>query len=172
MPQLLDATVVSNFAAVGRLDLLRLTLVTAEMAAAVHREIERGIADGYEFLRAVESHLFPLYAQGWIHLTDLESEEERELYARLLIRVQPGEAASLAIAAHRLWTFATDDRAARLIAAEVGVSITGTLGILLQLIDQGTLSLDQANHTLALMMVQARYRSPVTDLRDLLEQGS
>lgn len=170
MPQLLDTTVISNFAAIERLDLLRVALDDAHMAVAVHAEIVRGIRDGYEFLRAVDAHLAPLQPGGWIHLTDLESDEEREHFARLAARVHPGEAASLAIAAHRGWTFVTDDRAARQLAQREGVTVTGTLGILLRLIDQDVLDLDEANRLLGLMTARARYRSPVTDLRDLLDR--
>jgi predicted nucleic acid-binding protein len=171
MPTLIDATVVSNFAAVERLDLLRRALSTAEMAAAVYSEILQGIEDGYEFLRAVDAHVSPGQPHGWLRLTDLEGEDERERYARLLTVVQPGEAASLAMSAHRGWTFATDDRAARLIATQEGVAVTGTLGILLQLVDRGFVSLDEANRLLGLMIARARYRSPATDLRELLEPG-
>jgi predicted nucleic acid-binding protein len=142
MPHLLDATVISNFAAVERFD----------------------------FLHAVDAQLAPRHLDGWIRLADLEDEEEHETYARLRTRVQSGEATSLAIAAHRMWTFATDDRAARRIAAEEGVSIMGTLGILLQLIERDDLSLEEANQLLGLMIDRAGYRSPVTDLNVLLEQ--
>lgn len=140
------------------------------MAVAVYAEVQRGIEDGYQFLRPVDAQLFPLQADGWIRLTDLEDDEERERYARLLAVVQPGEAASLAIAVQRGWTFITDDRAARLIAMEEGVSITGTLGILLRLIEQDVLLLDEANRLLGEMIARARYRSPVTDLSILLER--
>jgi predicted nucleic acid-binding protein len=169
MPQLLDATVLSKFAAVERLDLLQLTLGTAELAVTVHEEVQRGIDEGYEFLRAVDAQLASRRTDGWIGLTDLEGNEEHEAYARLLSRVQPGEAASLAIAAHRAWTFATDDLAARRIAAEEGVSITGTLGILLQLIEQNDLPVYEANQLLGLMISRAGYRSPITDVNDLLQ---
>ena len=170
MTQILDATVISNFAAVERFDLLRLALGTVHLAVAVYGEVQRGIEDGYEFLRAVDAELAPHHVDGWIRLTDLEDEEEHEAYARLRTRVQSGEAASLAIAAHRMWTVATDDRAARRIAAEVGVSITGTLGILLQLIERDDLSLEEANQLLGLMIDRAGYRSPVADLGVLLEK--
>lgn len=168
MPVLIDATIVSNFVAVGRLDLVRLALGTVHMAATVHAEVRRGVEEGYEFLRAVESHISPLHPEGWIHLTDLERDDERGYYERLASVVQPGEAASLAIAASRGLAFATDDRRARLFAAREGVEVTGTLGILLQLEETGALTLDEANGLLMAMIDRGRYRSPVTDLRSLL----
>ena len=78
-----------------------------------------------------------------------------------------GEAASLAIAIHRGYRFLTDDRAARRYAAWAGVPVTGTLGVLMQLVDQGMLTLDDANDLLQGMISRAGYRSPVTDLRML-----
>jgi predicted nucleic acid-binding protein len=108
---------------------------------AVHAEILRGIQDPYAFLRAVEAHISPLQPGGWLRLTDLEGDEERERYAKLAALVHSGEAASLAIAAHRGWTFVTDDRAARQLAQRERVAVTGTLGILLLLIDQDVLNL-------------------------------
>lgn len=168
MPVLIDTTIVSNFTAVGRLDLVRAALGTALLAASVHAEVQRGIERGFVFLRDVESQLFPIREDGWIHLTDLDSDAEREHYARLLGPLHPGEAAALAIAAHRGLTFATDDRAARERAVQEGVELTGTLGILLQLVEGGSLTVDEANELLGLMITRARYRSPVTDLRSLL----
>ncbi len=75
---------------------------------------------------------------------------------------------SLAIAAHRGWQFLTDDRAARNHAARVGVSVAGTLGILVRTVRQGLLTIDEANQVLEQMIVRARYRSPVSDLSILL----
>lgn len=170
MPHLIDATVLSNFAAVERLDLLGLALGDAGMAAAVFAEVRRGIEDGYEFLRAIEAQIYPLKPNGWLRLIDVEGQEEHDRHVRLSAVVHPGEAASLAIAAHRGWVFATDDRAARRFAAEEGVAVTGTLGILLELVNEGALSLDDANGLLILMIDRAHYRSPVTDLSVLLDR--
>lgn len=169
MPELIDTTVASNFAAVEQLDLIRRALGEVMMANAVYEEVQRGIIDGYGFLHVVDDRLVAVQHDGWIRLTDLETLAERERYASLIAIVQPGEAASIAIAAERGWTFATDDRAARLVAAREGVPVTGTLGILLQLIDSGELTFDEANRLLGLMIDRARYRSPVSDLRALLE---
>ena len=75
---------------------------------------------------------------------------------------------SLAIAAHRGWQFLTDDRAARFYAVQMGVSIGGTLGVLVRLVKQGLLALTEANDILEQMTVRANYRSPVSDLSVLV----
>ena len=61
----------------------------------------------------------------------------------------------------------TDDRDARRVAQTRGVAISGTLGALVNLVDQGTLTLDQADSLLT-QMKQYGYRCPVVSLRELL----
>ncbi len=49
MPILIDATVLSNFAAVKRLDLLQAVGPELYIAYPVFEEIQRGIDEGYDF---------------------------------------------------------------------------------------------------------------------------
>ena len=64
-------------------------------------------------------------------------------------------------------TLVTDDLEARRLAEERKVPLTGTLGILLALVRDNTLSLTEANDILV-EMIQNRYRSPVDHLDDLI----
>jgi predicted nucleic acid-binding protein len=61
----------------------------------------------------------------------------------------------------------TDDLAARQMAQERDVPLTGTMGILLAHVRGGSLSLAEANTILA-QMIGRRYRSPVDRLDELL----
>lgn len=61
----------------------------------------------------------------------------------------------------------TDDSDARRYARQSGIPVTGTLGILVRLVQKRLLSLDEANLLLA-EMVKYGYYSPVTDLSLLL----
>ena len=81
--------------------------------------------------------------------------------------VDPGEASCLALAVSRGLTFVTDDQAARRLANRQGVSLTGTLGILIALVRDDNLSLAEANAILA-EMIRRRYRSPVDRLDGLI----
>ena len=56
----------------------------------------------------------------------LQSGEESELFVRLAVRLDDGEAACLAIAKSRSWTLATDDRVARRRCSELDVSTLST----------------------------------------------
>jgi predicted nucleic acid-binding protein len=79
-------------------------------------------------------------------------------------KLQRGEAMSLAIAHQRGWRVLTDDRAARKNAERLGVSASGTLGLLRYVLQKGHLTLEEGNMLLDGMIRQARYRSPVSDL--------
>ena len=56
MPILVDATVLSNLAAVGRFDLLEILNDTMHVASAVYEEIQQGLDEGYELLAEVARH--------------------------------------------------------------------------------------------------------------------
>jgi predicted nucleic acid-binding protein len=166
MPVLIDATVLSNLAAVGRLDLLSLLRDTLFLASAVYEEIQQGLEEGYAFLANVDQAL----DSGLLALITLENEGEWRQYRAMPDKLQRGEAMSLAIARRRGWRFLTDDRAARMQASRLGVSYSGTLGLLRYAVQKGHLTLEEGNTLLAGMIARARYRSPVSDLRALLEE--
>jgi predicted nucleic acid-binding protein len=48
------------------------------------------------------------------------------------------------MASMRGWTLATDDRDARRIAAQFQVAVTGTIGILARLVEEGILDIESA----------------------------
>jgi len=61
----------------------------------------------------------------------------------------------------------TDDRKARQVALDLGIKITGTLGILVVAVERRKISLEEANRLLK-AMVESGYRSPVDELGSLL----
>jgi len=154
---LLDNTVLSNFSAVERPELVRLAL--GEVAATVeevYAELQAGIRLGK----------LPACDWSWLPVLSL-SESERATYERLRERLNAGEAACLALAAARGYRVFTDDRDAREIAADMRIPISGTLGLLTRLVDRGFLSLQEADGLLA-RMISAGYRSPVARLADIM----
>jgi predicted nucleic acid-binding protein len=154
---LLDNTVMSNFAAIERPDLLRTAfgsrLATSQQA---FDELQAG----------VRLDRLPSLDWSWLPVWTLE-EEEGPYYHRLLSRLNAGEAACLAMALIRKCRILTDDRDAREFARHLKIPISGTLGVLVRLIDLGVLNLDDADALLS-QMVTAGYRSPVTSLQDLV----
>ncbi len=171
MSTIANTTVLSNFAATGSLDLLRLVYTQVYISTDVYAEIEDGVLAGYTYLADVAGHVQPPSATGWIMLTSLATPDEIARMAALPTRLHRGEASSLAIAAQRGWLFLTDDRSARTVAQALGVSISGTLGCLLRGVKQDVLHIDDANQRLAMMIAEG-YHAPVDDLRILLNESS
>jgi predicted nucleic acid-binding protein len=154
---LLDNTVMSNFAAVERPDLLRTAfgsgLATSQPA---FDEWQAGVRQGK----------LPGLDWSWLPVWTVE-EAEMSHYDRLLSRLNAGEAACLAMALTRRCRILTDDRDARELAHRLKIPLSGTLGVLVRLIDIGSLSLEEADALLSQMIAKG-YRSPVTSLRDLV----
>ena len=157
MISLLDNTVMSNFAAIERPDLLR-TAFGSRLATS-HQAFD-------ELQAGVRLDRLPSLDWSWLPVWTLE-EEEGPYYHRLLSRLNAGEAACLAMALIRKCRILTDDRDAREFARHLKIPISGTLGVLVRLIDLGVLNLDDADALLS-QMVTAGYRSPVTSLQDLV----
>ena len=67
----------------------------------------------------------------------------------------------------RRMVLATDDIAARRLAARRNVPLTGTLGLLIELVKQDVMTLERANVALSRMIEQG-YRSPCERLEELI----
>lgn len=164
----LDTTVLSNFAMIGQVSLLeQLYREHACTALMVADEIHRALAAGYTQLQVVLDILSPLHPSGWLPVLSLGTATEQALYMELIASLDPGEAACLALAIARKLILASDDLAARRQAAQRGVPLTGTIGILIRLVREGHVSLAMANRILA-QMIALDYRSPVDNLDTLI----
>lgn len=154
---LLDTTILSNFAHVQQPELVRLALGDqAATTPAVLAELHRGEALGL-LPRVDWRRLLPLT------LTDAE----QTLVGQYQDIVDVGEAECLAVAVMRQACLLIDDLAARRLAQAQKVPVSGTLGLLLRLIQQKHLAAPAADALLTLMR-QAGYRSPVISLHDYL----
>ena len=154
---LLDNTVLSNFTVVERPEFVQMALGEgANTVEAVWKELLAGIENGS----------LPPVDWSWLPKLTL-SEEENTLCLSLQKRLNKGEAACLAVAANRGGKVFTDDWDARQIALEMQIPVSGTLGILMRLVDGHYLSIEGGDEMLALMIEQG-YFSPVRSLRELL----
>ena len=127
-----DTTVLSNLAAVDRLDLLRnryhgCACTTIEVCD----ELRKGLRAGYGHLDRALQLVAGVSAGGWVRLVGTESAEELRLRADFDLVVDPGEASCLALAVARGLVLATDDLAARRLARSKGVDVSGTVGLLI-----------------------------------------
>ena len=155
---ILDTTVLSNFSHVRRPDLVQRAFgADVATSPAAWAELQTGQALGF----------LPVYDGIGVSVLDL-SEEEESIAATLRRVLDAGEAQCLALAQSRRACLCSDDTAARGLARERGVQVSGTLGALLALVERDELSLEEGEHLLALMRRQG-YRSPVVSLHELLE---
>jgi len=163
-----NTTVLSNFASIGQLDLLRRLYQILHIPTEVYEEISAGLEEGYLFYKDVIPVIHPFSEAGWLHLAVMETDELRR-FGELPSRLHKGEAACLAIAEHRHWTLLTDDGAARADAARRRIRVSGSIGCLVLAVERGLATLEQANDWLS-EMIRLDYRSPITDITPLLKR--
>lgn len=158
MPDIIfDTNVLSNFVLAGRLGLLRVLYPdNACCTGFVVSEVLRGLRLGHSGLEPLSHSI----AAGWPRQEDLSTSAERQLYALISTSLGDGESSCLALAAHRGYVFACDDRMARNEAARLGVPLTGTVGILIKAVRIGTIELKEANVILR-KMIEAGFYAPV-----------
>jgi predicted nucleic acid-binding protein len=170
MKTLVNTTVLSNFAAVGRLDLLKQLQGRLYLPNEVYEEILNGLEEGYGFYTGIEENVLPFAEGGWIELVSMVAEEELRLFQSLPRRLHHGEAACLAIARHRNWALLTDDMLARKMAQDLGIVVSGTLGVLVQAVRREVLMAEEGDILLRAMIARG-YRSPHSSLQPLLGNG-
>jgi predicted nucleic acid-binding protein len=154
---LLDNTVLSNFANIQRPALIRKAL--GDSAATVQEVID-------ELNVGVERGAIPDVDWSWLPIISM-TDDERHAYRTLLKRLNEGEASCLIVASARGGRVLTDDRDARKIAMEMQISVSGTLGILVLLVDLGHISMQEADELLKLM-IEKGYFSPIRSLVEIL----
>ena len=167
MKTLADTTVLSNFAAVGRLDLLKQLHGRLYISTEVYQEIRVGLEEGYDFYAGIDLQIHPFAEGGWIDLVAMVDADELRLFRSLPGRLHGGEASCLAIARHRNWAFLTDDKVARNAARSWEIVVSGTLGILIQGVKRGVLTVDEGDELLRKMIARG-YRSPHDSLQPFL----
>lgn len=159
-PAVLDATVLSNFAYLDEVDRLQI-LPRPVTPVAVRDELATGV-ETHTFLTRATAPL----ADGIpvVELTGETAEYRRQLGQRL----DAGEAAALALAEHRDGLLVTDDGPARSLARDRDVRFTGTIGVLVELVETETVEVDTASEWLTRLVDEASYRAPSKDLSEFL----
>lgn len=121
-----DTTPLLHLARAGLLHLVPGVHGEVRVPRTVWRELVDGCPDALEVV-----HLIHAKAVGWLRVED--GAEETDAYAELVGSVDEGEAAAIALAEHlHAGLLLVDDRDGREAAADRGLPIRGTLGILLE----------------------------------------
>ncbi len=163
-----NTTVLSNFASIGQLAVLRHLFGVVFVPTEVFAEIEDAQREGYTLFAGIEQHTFPLVEHGWLHLISLD-ETELRLTATLSAGLHRGERSCLSIAIRRDWLMLSDDRAARAEARLRQARFSGSIGCLVLAVERGLVPLAQANEWLSAMIAQGYY-APLTDLSLLVNR--
>lgn len=157
---LIDNTVLSNFVLADALEVLKTYCVG-------HGAITRHILQ--EFTQGVQEGIFGPTDLSWLIICDFESPAEIMLFTTLNKRIGSGEASCLAIAIHRAYDLLSDDMIARKIALREGVRLSGSIGVLLELIRIAHIDLDTGNRILREFIRQG-YFAPVDRLDGFLSR--
>ena len=157
MTVLLDNTVLSNFSTIRRPDLIRAAFI--EQVGTTEQAFQ-------EMLDGITVGKIPACDWDWLARVAITSDE-RIQFETFHEHLGEGEASCLAMAREREYRLATDDKDARRLARQLGIPLTGTIGILAILVKQGLISLVEGDRLLH-EMVAAGYRSPLTTLGDAL----
>lgn len=161
-PTVLDTSVLSNFAYVDRLDLLE-ALPRVVTVAKVQSELEAG-SQTHPYLEdalCVLGDGVPVMTPG---------AASRRLEAELVETVDPGEAQVIAVAESANGTVVTDDGDARKTAMQRGVSVTGSIGLLVRFVERGHVRAEAADQWLKRWIDEAGFRSPARDMDVFLEE--
>jgi len=154
---LLDNTILSNFSILRRPDLVRQAFLEEVVTTKhVFREMQVGVTIGR----------IPRCDWGWLKNVALTTPELVH-FRRMAARLGEGEASCLAVAIERGYRLASDDKDARQWSRKLGISHTGTIGILAVLAKKEHITLAEGNRLLG-ELIAAGYRSPLAKLDELL----
>ena len=157
MTVLLDNTVLSNFSIVQRPDLVRAAFV--EQVGTTKQAFQ-------EMLDGITVGKIPVCDWDWLARVAI-TPDERMQFETFHEHLGEGEASCLAMAKARGYKLATDDKDARRLARQLGISLTGTIGILATLVKQDQILLVEGDRYLH-AMIASGYRSPLVTLGDIL----
>lgn len=156
-----DSVTLSNFALADGLNILAVRYKgRGFVATQVVDELVRGVVAGHASLAGC----LKLLDKGVLRLATLD-KSERTTFCQLIPHLGQGESGMIAAALHRRGVAVTDDWAARRTCTDLGVPVTGTIGVLLAAVRDGQLTWTEAN-ALLLRMIETGFHSPVKRLPD------
>ena len=157
----LDASCLLNLYATGRLRHIASVLpcrlavadyVATEEALFVWRSVD-------ETEERVRVDLNPLISEGLIEVMDLENSTETATFVDFAAQIDDGEAYTCALALHRGWAVATDDRKARRVFTEATEDIVlfSTSDLLKTWADESSIPTEELRDVLRAVQTGASY---------------
>lgn len=132
---------------------------------AITSEVYDEISAGISQIRPLE-YIVRLIEKRIFSLCPL-TRKEHDYFKEMTTFLGKGEASCIAFAKNRSTIVATDDRTARKQCANMKIPVTGTIGILKASVQDGLLTLNQANEVLTNMITSGFY-SPVNSITAIL----
>ncbi|MCT7971308.1 hypothetical protein [Laspinema olomoucense] len=163
---ILDACCLINLAASGH---LRAVLQSIPAQVAVTQLVKDKELKTLQILDEVENEAAIQFEQaiiqGLVIIVDFESEAEAELFVNYAALLDDGESATCAIALHRGWAIATDDKKAiNLIKREAShLQIFSTLQFIKHWSEKTALDASALRETLNAIRFKGRYLPPQSD---------
>jgi len=161
-PVFVDTTVLSNFASTDGTASLQETVGSLVVVAAVRRELERGVDHGHDYLESARAQID---AESTVEVVEISASAD----SPLLEQLDRGETDALWGALDRDGTLASDDLAARQVAANQGVQVTGSVGLLALGVTRDVLTAEIADEWLETWRAKRGYYAPVDSVREVLE---
>lgn len=155
---LIDNTVLSNFVLVDKSYLLENFCKDC------------GVSTKYvldEFEKSIQAGIFKNVDFSWLNKVDFENDVERNMFIFLHKRLGSGEASCLAIAINRRYNFLSDDMMARKVALREGLKVSGSIGILIELLHKNIITLSEGNDILK-QIIRWGYFSPYDNLDNFI----
>ena len=163
MSVIANNTLLSNFAFVNRLNLLKGVFGKVYLTPVIRCEIENGILEGHVFQERTKQII---ETKDWLLVIGFDQDEQK-LFNQLTKTLDAGEASCIAIAKSRKWIFLTDDKDARQTAERLMIQLSGTVGFLRLARDKKLITSDEGDDLLQSMIANGYY-SPVLRLDDIL----
>ena len=157
-PSVLNTTVLSNFASIDQVDLLA-SLASICTVPVVQEELEDGV-DDHPFLRPAVNAVGEGIPVAPISVTVANRDAVTRGY------LDPGESQAFALADVHNGRLLTDDGDARQFAKDQGVTVVGSVGVLLTAIDAEKIDDATANGWLQTWIDEFGYRVPYRNIED------
>lgn len=161
-PVFLDTTVISNFASTDGMTILTAILESPAVVPAVREELEGGLEAGHDYLDTAVDAL----DDG----LDVHPGPSADNFRDVRERLDPGEAESLLAAIEHAGTLATDDLAARRVADQRGIPVTGSIGLLVLGVESGQIDRTTADEWLDTWRGRRGYYAPVDSVTEILDE--
>lgn len=160
-PVVLDTTVVSNFASTDSISFLIATLESPMVVPAIRDELQRGLDTGHKYLDSAVDAL-----SDELPVRPLSSDQD---FNGIRERLDLGEADSLLAAIKYDGTLATDDLAARTVAEQHDVPVTGSVGLLVLGVEYDYIDQKIADEWLDTWREQRGYYAPIESVTEILD---